>query len=286
MRPTGWMRRFFYEAVKMALFICAIFSCFIVLTILGFLSYFMAPVIVNGDLRELLGTIWNPASNSFGIVPMFVGSVCVSFTAVILAYPVATGLSLYCNGMGPHFLGAKLTTVIEFMVCVPTVVYAFVSAILLAPMLRSMFQHGSGFSWLTASLTLTLLVLPTIFLMINTSIREASHKFRVLALSLGMTQAQALAWVITPQAKTGFKIGLILGLARAVGDTIISLMLAGNAAQFPDSTLDSVRTLTAHIALVVATDPNSLAYQSIFLCGLLLCAISAITNLGLRMVSK
>ena len=286
MNSTGWRRWFFYETVKMALLICAIFSCLIVLTILGFLSYFMAPIIVNGEFRELLGTIWNPASGSFGILPMIVGSLCVSFTAVILAYPLATGLSLYCNGIGPQFLGDKLTTLIEFMVCVPTVVYAFVSAILLAPMLRSMFQHGSGFSWLAASLTLTLLVLPTIFLMINTSIREASHRFRVLALSLGMTQAQALAYVITPQAKTGFKVGLILGLARAVGDTIVSLMLAGNAAQFPDSALDSVRTLTAHIALVVATDPNSLAYQSIFFCGLLLCAISSITNLGLKMVSK
>ena len=286
MNPTGWRRWFFYETVKMALLICAIFSCLIVFTILGFLSYFIAPVIVMGDFRELLGTIWNPATDSFGILPMIVGSLCVSFTAVILAYPLATGLCLYCNGIGPQFLGNKLTTLIEFVVCVPTVVYAFVSAILLAPMLRSMFQHGSGFSWLAASLTLTMLVLPTIFLMINTGMKEAGRKFRVLALSLGMTQAQALAWVITPQAKTGFKVGLILGSARAVGDTIISLMLAGNAAQFPDSALDSVRTLTAHIALVVATDPNSLAYQSIFFCGLLLCVISAITNLGLRMVSK
>ncbi len=286
MNSTGSTRWLLHEAIKMLLLLCAIFSSFIVLTILGFLSYFMAPVVVNGEFRELLGTIWNPASNSFGIVPMLIGSLCVSFTAVILAYPVATGLSFYCNGIGPRFLGNKLRTLIEFMVCVPTVVYAFVSAILLAPMLRSMLQHGSGFSWLAASLTLTMLVLPTIFLMINASMREASSKFRVLALSLGMTQAQTLAWVITPQAKRGFKAGLILGLGRAVGDTIISLMLAGNAAQFPDSVLDSVRTLTAHIALVVATDPNSLAYQSIFFCGLLLCVISAMTNLGLKMVSK
>ncbi len=286
MNSAGSMRWFFYETVKMALLLCALFSSFLVLTILGFLSYFMAPIIVNGEFRELLATIWNPASDSFGIVPMIIGSLCVSFTAVILAYPLAAGLSYYCNGIGPQFLGNKLIKLIEFMVCIPTVVYAFISAILLAPMLRSIFQHGSGFSWLAASLTLTILVLPTIFLMINTSMKEANHKFRVLALSLGMTQAQALAWVITPQARTGFKVGLILGSARAVGDTIISLMLAGNAAQFPDSMLDSVRTLTAHIALVVATDSKSLAYQSIFFCGLLLCGISAISNLGLRMVSK
>lgn len=286
MNSAGSMRWFFYETVKMALLLCALFSSFLVLTILGFLSYFMAPIIVNGEFRELLATIWNPASDSFGIVPMIIGSLCVSFTAVILAYPLAAGLSYYCNGIGPQFLGNKLIKLIEFMVCIPTVVYAFISAILLAPMLRSIFQHGSGFSWLAASLTLTILVLPTIFLMINTSMKEANHKFRVLALSLGMTQAQALAWVITPQARTGFKVGLILGSARAVGDTIISLMLAGNAAQFPDSMLDSVRTLTAHIALVVATDSESLAYQSIFFCGLLLCGISAITNLGLRMISK
>lgn len=286
MNSAGSMRWFFYETVKMALLLCALFSSFLVLTILGFLSYFMAPIIVNGEFRELLATIWNPASDSFGIVPMIIGSLCVSFTTVILAYPLAAGLSYYCNGIGPQFLGNKLIKLIEFMVCIPTVVYAFISAILLAPMLRSIFQHGSGFSWLAASLTLTILVLPTIFLMINTSMKEANHKFRVLALSLGMTQAQALAWVITPQARTGFKVGLILGSARAVGDTIISLMLAGNAAQFPDSMLDSVRTLTAHIALVVATDSKSLAYQSIFFCGLLLCGISAISNLGLRMVSK
>ena len=193
MNSAGSMRWFFYETVKMALLLCALFSSFLVLTILGFLSYFMAPIIVNGEFRELLATIWNPASDSFGIVPMIIGSLCVSFTAVILAYPLAAGLSYYCNGIGPQFLGNKLIKLIEFMVCIPTVVYAFISAILLAPMLRSIFQHGSGFSWLAASLTLTILVLPTIFLMINTSMKEANHKFRVLALSLGMTQAQALA---------------------------------------------------------------------------------------------
>lgn len=278
--------RFVEKATRLTLLLCALFSSFVVLTILAFLFYFMSPVILDGQFMALFGTVWNPSSGYFGIVPMIAGSVCVSFTAVAIAYPLATGISLFCNGIGPPWISNKLILLMEFITCVPTVVYAFVSALLLAPMLRTFFQQGTGFSWLAASLTLSILALPTIALMINTGIREANEKFSIVTLSLGMTPAQSLIWVVIPQAKAGFVVGFVMGAARAIGDTIISLMLAGNAAQFPHSMLDSTRTLTAHIALVVATDPNSLAYHSIFLCGLILFMISAMTNIGLRLVAK
>ncbi|MDQ1239355.1 MAG: phosphate transport system permease protein [Thermodesulfobacteriota bacterium] len=274
------------HAIRLILFFCALLSSTLVVTILAFLFYFTAPVIVDGRITELFGMVWNPISGNFGILPMMVGSLCVSFTALAIAYPLAAGISLFCSGAGPKVLTGKLVILIEFATCVPTVVYAFVSAILLAPLLRSFFEYGSGFSWLAASLTLSILIIPTIVLMINSSMKEVSATVRPVALSLGMTPIQSLTWVEIPQAWKGFVVGFVLGSARAVGDTMISLMLAGNAAQFPGSVLDSVRTLTAHIALVVATDPNSLAYQSIFLSGLILFLISALTNLGLRFVVR
>jgi phosphate transport system permease protein len=249
-----------------------------------FLIYFTIPIIAQGDLLKLLSWDWRPMAGQYGILPMVIGSLCLAVSATLVAYPLGIGICCYTHGLGPPSIARPVMIVIDFMTSVPTVVYGFVSAFLLVPALRQCFEHGTGFSWLAASVTLTLLVLPTIVLVIHTQLHQLGQEIELTATALGMSPAQTLLWVVLPQASRGLVAAAILGFGRALGDTIISLMLAGNAPQVPHSVLDSIRTLTAHIALVVATDVHSAAYHSLFLSGLILVTISALVNMSIRWI--
>jgi phosphate transport system permease protein len=251
-----------------------------------FLIYFTLPIIAKGDLAKLVSWEWRPMAGQYGILPMAVGSLCLSLTATLTAYPLGFGICCFTHSLGPRYLARPVMIIVDFMTSVPTVVYGFVSAFLLVPVLRQCFEHGTGSSWLAASITLTVLVLPTIVLVIHTQLQQLGTETHITGVALGMSSAQTLLWVVLPQASRGLVAAAILGFGRALGDTIISLMVAGNAAQIPHSVLDSIRTLTAHIALVVATDVHSPAYHSLFLAGLILVTISALVNISIRWIAR
>ena len=168
------------------------------------------------------------------------------------------------------------------MTSIPTVVYGFVSVFLLVPRLREWFAVGSGFSLLAAVLTLSLLILPTITLILQSRLANSTRRSGWLPTAMGFTTVQQMRCVLLPAASRGLAVAAILGFGRAVGDTLISLMLAGNAAQFPDSLFASIRTLTAHIGLVLATDSQSMAYQSVFAAGLVLFLLTGAVSLLIR----
>lgn len=274
-----------YESlVEFLLLLSGMISALVVTVIFLFLLYFTIPIAVDGDLGKLMSWDWRPLAGQFGILPMAVGSLCLAVTATLTAYPLGLGICAFIHGVGPRGLVRPVLLVVEFMTSVPTVVYGFVSAFLLVPLLRNCFQGSMGFSWLAASLTLTILILPTIVLVIHAQLRQLGPWTQLTAATLGMSQTQALLWIVLPQGSRGLAAAAVLGFGRALGDTIISLMLAGNAPQLPHSLLDSIRTLTAHIALVVATDVHSAAYQSLFVAGLLLVIMSALLNISIRWI--
>lgn len=264
-----------------------IISCGSVLFILGFLCYFAVPIFSEGHLAEILSWEWRPFQGRFGILPMAAGSICLAAAAMGLAFPLALGICGFAHGLGPPRLGRPrlgrpLLGLIHFMTGIPTVIYGFVSVIFLVPLVRGLFTESTGYSWLTAGLTLSLMILPTIVLLIHTQLQQVDARVRLAAAALGFSPAQTLLWVLSPMASRGLWTAAVLGFSRALGDTIIALMVAGNAPQVPHTLLDSIRTLTAHIALVVATDSTSQAYQSVFACGLILFGVSAAVNLTLR----
>jgi phosphate transport system permease protein len=260
----------------------AVVSCLSVFAILGFLLYFTWPLVAEGHLTRILAWHWRPFQGQFGILPMVTGSVCLAASALAVAYPVSLGICGFAHGLGPRPLARVALAVIHFMTSIPTVVYGFVAVFLLVPRIRGVFAQGTGFSWLAASLTLSLLILPTMVLLIHAQLRQVDAGVRLAVTALGFTPAQGLLRVLLPLSHRGLLAALVLGFARAVGDTLIALMLAGNAPQVPHSLLDSLRTMTAHIALVVATDSHSLAYHSIFACGLILFGLTFLVNLALR----
>lgn len=270
--------------LELTLLLSGLVSSLAVAAIFLFLIYFTIPIIAKGDLLKLLSWDWRPMAGQYGILPMAIGSLSLAVSATLAAYPLGIGICCFTHSLGPRSIARPVMMIIDFMTSVPTVVYGFVSAFLLVPVLRQCFEHGTGFSWLAASVTLTVLVLPTIVLVIHTQLHQLGSEMQLTALALGMSPAQTLLWVVLPQASRGLVAAAILGFGRALGDTIISLMLAGNAAQVPHSLLDSIRTLTAHIALVVATDVHSPAYHSLFLAGLILVTISALVNVSIRWI--
>jgi phosphate transport system permease protein len=271
------------EAFVRGVLLCAtLVSGLAVCAILGFLAYFSLPLIFLGQVGQIFAWRWRPFQGDFGILPMIVGSLLLAFSALLLAYPLGVGLCGFAFSQRQKPWGRLVLAVVRLMTGVPTVVYGFVSVFLLVPLIRTYFAQGTGFSWLAATLTLSLLILPTIVLLIWTQLEQTAVEVRLAAIALGFTPSQELLWILLPQASRGLLAAVILGFGRAVGDTLIALMLAGNAPQIPHSPLDALRTLTSHIALVLATDSTSLAYQSVFASGLILFGIAAAVNLALR----
>ena len=279
-RPLNLMFRYVETLLQGA----TVFSALVVLFLLGFLIYFTLPLFAKGQFAELFSLHWRPFHGEFGILPMVAGTIALAISALLLAYPVGLGICLFVHGLGPRWLARPVLLLIHGMTGIPTVVYGFVAVFLLVPLLRNNFSHGSGFSLLAAALTLCVLILPTIVLLINSQLQQTVPSLRLTATALGISRVQELIRISLPASAYGLLSAAILGFGRAVGDTLIALMVAGNAAQLPESALDSIRTLTAHIALVVATDSQNTTYHSLFACGLILFLTTASVNLVLHQI--
>ena len=171
------------------------------------------------------------------------------------------------------------------MTAIPTVVYGFASVFLLVPIVRNGFG-GSGLSWFTATLILALLITPTMVLVMDGAVEQAVRESGLTAASLGFSRAEHLVFVVLPSCREWLWGAALLGFGRAAGDTMIPTMLAGNAVQYPTSPLNAIRTLTAHIGLVLSSDVGGTAYYSLFAAGGVLLALSAGANLVFRAIRK
>jgi phosphate transport system permease protein len=253
-----------------------------IIAILVLLGVFCLPLLTSDGLECVFSREWRPFDGGFGILPMCAGSMALSVLALALAFPLALGICTLVHVLAKTFMARLFLALIHFMTSIPTVVYGFVSVFLLVPRLRDWFAVGTGFSLLAAALTLSLLILPTITLLLHARLEQLDPTFRLASEAMGFTPVQQMRWVLLPAASRGLAAAAVLGFGRAIGDTLIALMLAGNAAQLPGSLFASIRTLTAHIGLVLATDSQSLAYQSVFAAGLLLFLLTGAVSLFLR----
>lgn len=263
----------------------ATISSLSVLAVFLFLLRFAWPLFSPAGIERVMHWDWLPFQGEFGILPMLTGTAVLSVSSMLLAYPLGVGICCFIHGIGPRPAARCVLALVQFMTSIPTVVYGFVAVFLLVPFIRTAFAHGTGFSWFAAALMLALLILPTIVLMLHSQFALVEPEVRLTAKALGFTESQKLAHLVFPRSGKGFLAAFVLGFGRAAGDTLIPLMLAGNAVKPPESVFDSIRTLTAHIALVVATDSQSGAYLSLFACGLILFMTTVAVNLGLRLVT-
>lgn len=256
--------------------------CLTLVAMAVFLLVLGAPLLLDGQWAQVLTWTWRPYQQLYGILPMVVGTLALATLACVLSWPLAVGISLLACGLGPHPVGRLALGVVTVMTAIPTVVYGFVSVFAMVPLLRDVLHGMSGPSWLAAGMTLAVLILPTMVLFLFPELQAAEKETRLTTASLGFSRAQALVLVALPKASHGLRMAAMLGACRAVSDTLIPLMLAGNAPQVPQSVFASIRTLTAHIALVLATDNSSPAFHSLFACGLLLFAVTTFGQILIR----
>jgi len=278
MSPT---REYLYE--KGFLF-SAILSGSIVFLIFAFMLIMGLPLFKGNQVVALIKNDWLPARGVYGIYPMVVATLAISFFSLALAFPLSLGCAFFSGSIAPPRIARVFRKMIQIMTGIPTVIYGFVGIFLLVPIVREFTTSTSGLCIFSASLMLGIMISPTLILFFTDSLEAVQKSFLDAADALGATRVQKLLYVMVPQAKKGILAGLILALGRALGDTMVALMIAGNAARVPESLFDAARTLTAHIALVIAADYESFEFRSIFACGLVLYAFIALMVLGVRWI--
>lgn len=235
--------------VEKGLFITAISSVVIILLIVVFIFSEGLPAMESyGFLNFIFGSTWNPSSGQYGVLPMIVGSMGITLLALLFSVPLSLLCAIFMAEIAPQTMRKILKPVIETLAGIPSVVYGFFGLIVLVPIMRTYFG-GTGFSMLTASIILTVMILPTIVSVSEDSIRSVPSEYKEASLALGATHWQTIKNVLFPAAVPGVITGIILGMGRAIGETLAVIMVAGNVAQFPSSILDPVRALTSNIAL-------------------------------------
>jgi len=257
-------------------------SASITVAVLGFMILLSLPVLKLNFLWGVLTSPWSPGQGLFGILPMMAGTLCIAFLSLLISFPISLGCSFFIEITQSKGNGKLLKKLVEFMTAIPTVVYGFVGVFLLVPQIREFFEYGSGMCILSASLMLGVLISPTLILFFSESFARVPQSYLNAVDALGGTTFQKLWHVILPQARRGMLSGVILAFGRAMGDTLIALMISGNAAVLPSSLLDSARTLTAHIALIFAADFGSIEFKILFISGIVLYMMTSIGILFAR----
>ncbi len=201
-----------------------------------------------GVLNFLFGTRWKPSQDVFGIFPMILGSLYVTAGAVVLGVPVGILTALFLARFCPKRLYKILKPATELLAGVPSVVYGFFGLMVLVPFIRNAFG-GSGSSMLAASVVLGIMILPTVIGVSEAAVRAVPESYYEGSLALGATHERSVFCTLLPAAKSGVLSGVVLGIGRAVGETMAVIMVAGNQAVIPSGVLKGLRTLTANIVL-------------------------------------
>ncbi|HHU64874.1 MULTISPECIES: phosphate ABC transporter permease subunit PstC [Streptococcus] len=230
-------------------FLAACISIVSVLLICIFLMANGLPAIKEIGIKNfLLGEVWRPSSNEFGILPMIVGSLYVTLGALVIGVPIGIFTAVFMAKFCPPILYKPLKSAINLMAGIPSVVYGFFGLVVLVPFVRN-YIGGYGMGVLTASILLGIMILPTIVSVSESAIRAVPNHYYEGGLALGASHERSIFFVVLPAAKRGILASVILGLGRAVGETMAVIMVAGNQAILPSSLTSGVRTLTTNIVM-------------------------------------
>lgn len=194
------------------------------------------------------GKIWKPGNNIFGILPMILGSIYVTAGALVIGVPIGILTAVFLARFCPKKIYKIVKPGVDLLAGIPSVVYGFFGLCVLVPWVRSTFG-GNGNSILTASVLLGIMILPSIIGVSESAIRAVPNKYYEGALALGATHERSVFLTVVPAAKSGILAGVILGVGRAIGETMAVIMVAGNQARMPKGVLKGVRTLTANIVI-------------------------------------
>lgn len=201
-----------------------------------------------GVFKFLFGTQWRPENDIYGIFPMIIGSIYVTAGALIIGVPIGLLTAVFMARFCPKRIYKPIKSGINLMAGIPSVVYGFFGLVVIVPFVRENFG-GRGFSVLSASVLLGIMILPTIVSVSESAIRAVPDSYYEGALALGASHERSVFFTVLPAAKSGILAGIVLGIGRAIGETMAVMMVAGNQTLIPKSLTDGVRTLTTNIVM-------------------------------------
>lgn len=263
--------------VRLGLLVIAFSAVSILAVITVFMFEQGTPIMFRYGLRSFLaGTDWYPSEGIFGLWPMIVGSLYVTLGAMVIGVPFGLACAVVLTEFSSKRVRSVIKPVIELLAGIPSVVYGFIGVVILVPFIRETLG-GPGLSVLAASVILGIMILPTIISISVDSIQAIPLSYREGSVALGATKWQTVKMVLLPAARSGIIASIILGMGRAIGETMAVIMIAGNAASVPRSVLDPVRTLTSNIALEMGYASGE-HRQALFATGVILFIIIMILN--------
>ena len=274
------------ERVMQVVFaLCACVSILAVILICVFLFANGIPGIAKiGPLKFFTGTTWKPGNDKYGILPMIMGSIYVTGGAILIGVPIGLLTAVYMAKFCNKKLYRVMKPATELLAGIPSVVYGFFGIKVLVPMVRQLFG-GDGSSILTASVLLGVMILPTIIGVIEPAIRAVPESYYEGALALGATHERSIFSVMLPAAKSGILAGIILGIGRAMGETMAVVMVCGNNPRMPAGILKGARTLTANIVMDMGY-ATGLHREALIATGVVLFIFILIINLSFSVLKR
>lgn len=244
------------KIMEFVFLLCACVSILAVALICIFLFANGIPAMAKiGVLDFLTGKMWKPGNDIYGIFPMILGSIYVTAGAIVIGVPIGLLTAIYMAKFCPAWLYKIMKPGVDLLAGIPSVVYGFFGLCVIVPAVGS-FDAADGNSIFTASVLLGIMILPTIISISESSIRAVPEKYYQGALALGATHERSVFLAVVPAAKSGIMAGIVLGIGRAIGETMAVIMVAGNQARMPKGLFKGIRTLTANIVMEMgyATD--------------------------------
>lgn len=275
-----------YERViQLILFISAIIAVLGVILITYFIIKEGYPVIQKAGLLEFItGHKWAPTQEIYGIYPMIIGSLLVTAGALVLGVPIGIGCAVFLAELAKPRIARIIKPGIELLAGIPSVIYGLYGMVVIVPFIRKVFNN-QGFSVLAGSIVLAIMILPTIINVSESAIRSVPRDYKEASLSLGSSHWQSIKNVIVPAARSGIVAGVILGMGRAIGETMAVIMIVGNSPLVPESILSSARTLTGNIGIEMGYASGE-HQQALFATGIVLFIFIMLLNIAANLIPK
>ena len=289
---NAWKEKFMWGVF----FIAACTSVLAVALICVFLFMNGIPAMKEiGFLKFLTGTTWRPNNDIYGIFPMIMGSIYVTAGAILIGVPIGILTSVFMAKYCPKRIYPVLKGATELLAGIPSVIYGFFGLVVIVPIIRDfgktlrqagiLDKAGDGNSILTASILLGMMILPTIIGVTESNIRAVPPQYYEGSLALGATHEQSIFKVVLPAAKSGVIAGIVLGIGRAIGETMAVIMIAGNQARLPGSIFEGVRTMTANIVLEMGYAAG-LHREALIATGVVLFVFILIINFSVALLNR
>ncbi|MFV0401473.1 MAG: phosphate ABC transporter permease subunit PstC [Oscillospiraceae bacterium] len=282
------MRRKILDKGSQALFLlCALMSVIALCTICFFIFKGAVPAIREIGLWDFIsGSVWKPNNKpqAFGIFNMIVGSLYVTAGGILMGVPVGVLAAVYMARLCPRKIYPVLSQAVSLLAGIPSIIYGFFGMMVIVPFIQKSLG-GNGNSVLAASIVLAVMILPTIISISEASLRALPEEYHEGALALGATREASAYLVMLPAARSGVVTAIMLGIGRAIGETIAVVMVAGNASILPESVLKPVRTLTSNIVLEM-NYASGLHFDALIATAAVLFLFILLLNVSLRLLTK